>query len=195
MSLTSSVWLGVWGLGSIFAAVFGVAKGTLETEFGVTESLCIRRIMVSLIMFSIGLLRCGKVFSPFNKERTCKLCSFVSRDAHCGTPHLHTAVLWQGFLLLTWNHKSKSLNSWCLPHNSSFACNNDLPWSQQTPHAGVPSGWWSSTFSFGSGVDYQVGCLTVVLKATIVFRVPCPIQIIYMTADICQSGESRVLHL
>lgn len=35
----------------------------------------------------------------------------------------------------------------------------------------------------------QVGSLAKVLKATIVSSVPCPVQIIYMTANILQSGD------
>ncbi len=88
----------MYGLGSeawdpSLEAGFGVVKGTLETNFGVTKSLCIHRIMVILDHVLPRLVVLRKSLLPLKQRAHLQIHNFVSCDAHCGTLQLHTAVL------------------------------------------------------------------------------------------------------
>jgi hypothetical protein len=96
MNLTLSMYglgSGAWDPSS--EAVFGVAKGTLETNFGVTlHTLYLtNNVMVLLDHVLPGLVALRKVLLTLQRRTHLQIHYFVSCDAHCGTVQLHTAIV------------------------------------------------------------------------------------------------------
>lgn len=66
---------------------------------------------------------------------------FVSCHAYCWTLRLHTEVVWN--FCLTQNQFFMQVQINMFPQ-WQFACDNDLPWCQQSPHD-VSNGWCQCT--------------------------------------------------
>jgi len=150
----------------------------------------------SLIMFSLGLSRWGRFFSPFNEERTCKyttlfLVMHIVEQCSCTLQlcdniffcwHKTTSPSQHVSLMTVALHVTMT----CLDFNKRQMLGCQVGDVIVRLLVKLILLWvWRG----------EVGYLAIVLKAAIVFSVPCPVQVIYMTANICQSGESRVLHI